>query len=992
MFPPTSLENIVISGSYRSANAELLDKLIVRDCEQILKDNPHLADISSVISKGKFHISAHITSGSRSLIINDIRNAIASLDVDLPDKMKLPTVTIVEQFFPLLAIAIFPKNENQDDIVEISKSLKGKIGSLPHIYSSKLLGKFDKNILISLDDKKIKAYGLPKSKIIKALQNLYLLHPIGAVEGTDTKYFISTRSSNISHRDILDSRLYIDGKKIDIKEIATVATNYEKHSLLTRTDGKSSLMIMTKKAKQGDAIKLSAQIKEMITTYKQQYPYLEFKILNDSSFWIKSRLNVVSANILIGLMLLFFAIWIFISLKIAIVVIIGIPVSFAFGIMGLDITGSSLNTLSMIGVLLSLGMLVDEAIVVSENIHRHTQMGKSVHQACIDGTAEVMPVLFVAMLTTIVAFLPLITLSGGLGAFIKIIPIIVIILVASSFVESFLFLPAHYSMFSKRGNNNKESFRDKMWLRLSRAYERLLRFVLNYKYVFLISFVSLSLFFSYIFIKQSRFILFPEFDAMSINITGKVKQKSLSLASKESKLLEDELLTLLDSLDVNSIHSTIGMRSDGRSKHEMDNSLFTITIYLKPKIADDYFNRVINPVFQFFGKSKDENRTRTKTAKEIGESLENILQTHKNRVGIEELNIKIPQTGVVKSDIAILISASNEDKIKASMEKIKNKMNTLGGVSSIKDDMDYGTLDIVIDINPYGKSIGFTQAIIATRLKKQLITQEISMVTNTENESVDLKLKMLSRKQLDNLENLNIELPESKQLVALKDIAHIAVSQSITIIKKENMEIVFAITADLDKKKMTSKHFYEELRPLLEQIKKDGVSISIKGEAGKNKQVENEMIKSLLFALLGILLIMTWFFGSVWLSLFSLSVIPLSLMGVLLGHMLLDLPLTFSTLLGFVGLTGIIMNDTLIMLSFIKKSSNINDLVKLASMRLRPILLTSITTILGLSTLIFFASGESLLMQPLAVSIGFGLLWATIVNLFYLPVGYALKR
>nr|WP_281166948.1 efflux RND transporter permease subunit [Sulfurimonas hongkongensis] len=149
---------------------------------------------------------------------------------------------------------------------------------------------------------------------------------------------------------------------------------------------------------------------------------------------------------------------------------------------------------------------------------------------------------------------------------------------------------------------------------------------------------------------------------------------------------------------------------------------------------------------------------------------------------------------------------------------------------------------------------------------------------------------------------------------------------------------------------------------------------------------------SLLFALFGILIILTWLFSSIWLSFFALSVIPLSVLGVLLGHKLIGMDISFSSLLGFVGLVGIVINDTLIMLSMLKKSKNIDELLKNSSLRVRPVLLTSITTIVGLSTLIFFASGESTLMQPLAVSIGFGLIYATIINLYYLPILYSFKK
>jgi len=986
MFPPTTLDNIVITGSYRSASAEILDQLIVRDCEKILQENPNLSTISSVISKGSYSISAELISGSKSLIVNDVTSAISSLDNNLPKDMKLPTVSTVERFFPLISLAIFPKEDNRSDIVEISKKLKDEIGTLQHIYKSELIGKFDKSLRVVLDYDKIEAYGLNKSKVVEALEGLYLMYPIGVIKGKEEKFFVSTKSSNISEDEILNSYLSVDGKSLYLKEIATTQIKYEKHSLLTRTDGQNSLMIMTKKAKQGDAIKLSKEIRKILKIYKGNHPHLEFKVLNDSSFWIETRLNVISANILIGLILLFFAIWVFISLNIALVVIIGIPVSFAFGIIGIESTASSLNTLSMIGVLLSLGLLVDEAIVVSENIHRHKLMGKTTHNACVDGTAEVIPVLFVAMFTTVIAFCPLTTLTGALGAFIKIIPIMVIILIVSSFIESFVFLPSHYAILNTKEKTKKVGFRDKVWEKIAKAYKRFLSFLLRFKYIVLIAFVLLTLALSSILVKQSTFILFPEFDAMSINVTGKVKGNSLALTSQESRALEEELILATKSENVSSIHSTIGMKSDGRSQHEMGNNLFTITIYLKPKISDDYFNRVINPIFHIFGKSIEERRTRTQTAKEIEESLKEIFKKYESKANIIKISSEIPQTGVVNADIALQISAQDNQKTKEAIAQLEKQMRKIDGVYNIKNDMDYNDIDLVLDLNSYGKSLGFTQTMLIIELEKYLALNEVSRVTNQE-ELIRFKIKIADKNSIENLENFKLSVIDTQQIVKLKDIAFMQMSRQISTIRKENREKVFTLTASLEKSKITSKPFYKKIKSTLSKLEKDGLKVYIKGEAGKNKQIQQDMIKSLLFTLFAILLILTWFFNSFWLSLFSLSVIPLSVLGVLLGHKLLGLPLTFSTLLGFVGLIGIVMNDTLMMLSFIKNAKTKEELIESASYRIRPILLTSITTILGLTTLIFFASGESLLMQPLAVSIGFGLLWATVINLVFVPVG-----
>lgn len=990
MFPPAALEKIVVSGSYYGSSSEVLDDLIVRDCEEILRDNPALENLETSITKGSYTISAQLKSSySKTLVINDIKSKIDQLDIDLPKNMKMPVVYGVENFFPLMSISVYSTNNSYKKDVKIIKELNEDIKRLEHIYQSEILGKLDKTLRISLYYDKVKAYGLHQNETLKAISELFSIYPIGKIESDTNQYLVSTKTTQLSKQYLEDLSLHVEGKTLQLKDIADISYLYEKHSLTTRTNGKNSIIIMIKKAKEGDSMKLSSEIRELLHSYENTYPHMKFEVLNDSSFWIKSRLNVVSSNIIIGLILLFFAMWIFISLRVSIVVIIGVPVSFAFGIIGLDFFDNGLNTLSMIGVLLSLGLLVDEAIVVSENINRHLSMGKEIKDACIDGTLEVLPALFVALLTTVLAFIPLLFLSGGLGVFVKIIPFMVIILIVSSFIESFVFLPSHYRMLFRWGSGSKKSYKDRMWDILDKLYKNLLIKLIKYKKSAISALVLFLLISSYFMLKNSQFILFPEFDAMSINISGKVPYNSLKYTSEEIKPIEELLLQNLKTHNYASIHTAVGMKTDGRGAHERSNNLFTITINLKPKIADDYFNREINPLFQLFGQWNQEERTRVVSAKQMKQEMQEFLKEYEKAFSLQ---ISIPQTGVTKSDVSLSLSHKDDAVVHQSITKLKEKIATMRGIENIKDDMNYDDISLIIEPNAYAAELGFTQNNLIDILSNYLRSDDISKVSNNEHELLELKLSINNKNSFENFENLHIKIPNKNIEVALRDVVNIVYKKSLSSIKKENMLKIFTLSADLDKSVLNSRAFYKEIEPLLTKMKEDGIIIIIGGEAGKNKQVQNDILLSFVFSFFAILIVLSLFFNSLRLSLFSLSVIPLSVFGVLLGHQIVGLSLTFSSLLGFVGLIGIILNDTLIMIDFIKKATNRDELVLFAAKRLKPIVLTSITTVLGLFTLMFFASGESLLMQPLAVSIGFGLVGATLINLLYIPVAFSILK
>ncbi len=991
MFPPTALDKILLSGYYGSSSNDVLDRLIVQDCENIFKEHPFITNISSTIASGRYHVTGDITQGGKKeQIVSEIENDLKSLEDDLPSDFYLPTVQTVEQFFPLMRISLFSDSTKNEKVIEVARALKDEIKNLEHIYESVLVGKYNRIMQININDKAILAYGLKRKDVYTQIASLYSLFPIGDIISDNEQYFISTKTTDINPKKILEYQIKIDGKIIRLGDIVKLKYRFEKHALLTKTDGVRSLIINVKKAKLGDSIALSKKIKKLLNQYEKTYPMIQFKVLSDSSFWIKKRLNVISSNILIGLILLFVAIWVFISLKIALVVIIGIPVSLSFGIIGLDVIDGSLNTLSMIGVLLSLGLLVDEAIVVSENIHRHKMFGKSTYEACLDGVSEVLPVLFASMLTTVIAFLPLTTLTGGLGLFMQIIPLMVIVLIISSFLESFIFLPLHYLSFGEQFEKANK-IRDIFWSKINLLYQKSLLFLFKNKRLWLSIFVVTVLISTAVLLKNAKFQLFPEFDAMNINISAKVQHNDTKYTTNQTKILEEILLKNLDKHNVASIHTIVGMKTDGRGQHEKAKNRFTITLNLHPKKSDDFFNRVINPYFKLFGEEKG-GASRVLTAKEIRKKVEKLLMQDQRCKDFMELSFDIPQTGVVKSDVVISVSHKDDTKIQSTLLTLKKKMQEIAGVHNIKDDMKFDNSDLNIEITNYGKSLGFTQLTITKALRTYVEIDRLSKIVNDKSEFMELKMGFLDKNSLKTLKNLQLPVKNSNKQVALRDIATLSFTKKTTMVKKEDLQKVYSIQASLDKKVITSRTFYKKFTPLLEELRENGIKITIKGEAEKNAQMKKDIFKSFIFSIFGIILILTWVFKSIRVSIFALSPIPLSILGVLVGHMILGLNLTLSSILGLVGLIGIIVNDTALMLSFIQKAKNQEEIISQATLRLKPILLTSITTLLGFGALIFFASGESLLMQPLAVSIGFGLLWATVVNLFYVPLGYAWRK
>jgi multidrug efflux pump subunit AcrB len=308
------------------------------------------------------------------------------------------------------------------------------------------------------------------------------------------------------------------------------------------------------------------------------------------------------------------------------------------------------------------------------------------------------------------------------------------------------------------------------------------------------------------------------------------------------------------------------------------------------------------------------------------------------------------------------------------------------GVVSISDSMTYGIDEIKLHINHYGESLGIDEATIGKALSNLYLSRKISTTFNREG-LLEIRIQSLQKDSLDTLEDLQIPLSESSS-VALKEVADFETIKAFEKVTKDNGIKNFYLFANIDPKVTTSEEILQELKPILEKIRGDGIHIVQKGEKEKKAELKSDMLSATAVAIMLIMLSMLYLLNSFRETFMLLSVIPFSLLGVMIGHMLLDVNIGMPSLIGMLGLAGVVINDGIIMLVTLKEAKSVEDVYTLAAKRFRPIVLTSITTLVGLSTLIFFPTGQAVIFQPLAIALGFGLAWGTVLNLLYLPVLY----
>ena len=994
IFPPSNLDKITITGGYPGASADILDKMAVKPIEEDLKSVDNISDITSLIRNGMFSISLDIKEGGNTqLVLNDVKDVISNAKRDLPSDMNEPIAKSVIYQFPLLLIAV-SGDVSKDRLLEVSKKLKSKLSDFKDLGTIDIRGDADYEVKIELFNQKIEALDLNRQLVYKAISNISSIFPAGTIKNRGNKIYISSINGEKNIDILKNTLLDIGTKKVRLKDIAKVTYELNTPNTISSFNGKENISLNVTKLESGNAIALSKKIKKLLKEFSKNYKDIDFQIYTDTSLWIRNRINLVTSNIIFGLFLVFISILLSVNWKISLVVAMGIPTSFFIALIVAKELGYSINMLSMLGALLALGMLVDEAIVVAENIYRHLEMGKSPRQAAIDGASEMFPAVLTATATTIFAFLPMLIMSGKLGIFMKILPVMISVLLLSSLFEAFYFLPLHAKeLFSIKKESKKHKI-SPFWSKLHTFYTKILYSLLKNKIVSTVSLILFIIVSTAAILKHTKFEMFPKFDAEQIYISGKVDVNSkLKDTKKLIEPIEKKLLSNMNRNNIGSITSMAGIRFLPDQSFESGEHLFHIFVNLKERAPENFFDKYINPYLSL--EYDNSNMTREKNAfallKDIQESLKE-LKNRKDKNGkpiYSDLSIFVPQTGIVKNDVEIEIIQKDNQDVDYAINKIESALKKIDGLKDVMSDKQEGPQELKLKINKYGQELGFSETYLINSLRGLFLEAEYGKMLG----SIGIIRVTLQDKNKDNnydLKNLSIYTPDGRKKVALKDIADFIYKKSPLVVYKDAGKKVWSITAQTIKGKITTTEVMKKIKPLIEELKKQGYEFIIKGEAKANKQIMVEMSEAAIIAIFLIFISLVLMFNSLILPLITVSVIPLSILGALIGTKIMGINMSLPGVMGIVGLAGVVVNDAIIMLDFIKGSKDINEITNRAVKRLRPIMLTSVTTVLGLLTLIFFASGQALIIQPMAISLGYGVAWATILNLIYVPLMYAI--
>ncbi|XOB62978.1 efflux RND transporter permease subunit [Campylobacterota bacterium DY0563] len=985
IFPSFELDMISIRGSYSGASVDILDRMAVSEIEDNIKNIESIDIITTVISPGSFSIILELKKGFNKYNEADkIKDAVTLVKTNLPSDMDEPTVNVIERSRSLIDITLTSDKYSTDELKPFADRLESQLLGVEGVKKITIYGDSDKFYEILLDDKKIKAMNLNKSTVFDAISTLSYIFPIGKIEG-EKHYYISTFNGAKTAESFSNILLKIGDSNIYLKDIAYISKKYEDSSTLYSFNGKNAISLALEQSETADAIKIVQDIKKLLPQINKSNPDVKISIADDNSERILDRLNIVVSNIILGVILITILVMLLINFRMSFIIAIGIPTSFVIAALYMYLSGYTINMISLVGVLIAIGIVVDDAIVVSENIQQHIEEGYEPKEAAIMGAKEMVKPVTVASITTLFSFLPILMISGTMGEVMKLIPIAVSALVIASLIESFVFLPIHAAHTLKSGAKVTS------WDKANSIYNSIIHFFMNWKKTFLLIFVIVVPISTVLAIKSSKFQMFPKFDASDVKISIKADENTkLEDAFKIVQAIENDIMKNKDKFFVRSIDSVAGFRRDTGNNTENYPYVMYMTVELQKTKDVNFLDKYVTPYLSFY--YDDEGRVRTKKSTQISSELSQFLKDndYKTKYKLNEIVVLERKVGPIKADIKIGLVSNDNEKIINSINTLQNELKGIKGIKSLSNSLKFGVDEVKLKVNAYGEQLGLDEATIGSFLSNMYLSKK-KAVSFDDTDMLDIKIESINKDDYENFKNMEIPLSDGT-FVALNQVVDFNIIKGFEQLIKDDAERNFYIFANVNPEIITANEVLEKLQPTLNKIKENGVKLIFKGEAEKQKSLRNDMLLASGLTVILIMLSMLYLFNSFRETFILMSVIPFSLLGVLLGHKFMGLNLSMPSIIGALGLAGVVINDGIIMMTYLKKAKTLHDVFYRATKRFRPIILTTVTTLIGMSSLIFFPTGQAVIFQPIAIGLGFGLLWGTILNLIYLPVIYSISH
>ncbi|MFC1667140.1 efflux RND transporter permease subunit [Candidatus Omnitrophota bacterium] len=986
IFPNVDFDRVSVTTLYPGATPLDIEKLISVPIEKELKEVDGLKEIRSSSSSGISLVLVKIDPDEqdKKKVVSDIRSAVDRAK-DLPkDIYEDPVVTeITTKQYPIIEVSV-SGDMSEQKLQSYADALQDELEDIKGVARTTKSGYRDREIQVLADPEKMREVYVSFDEIEEALRSRNISVPAGEINTETAEYSIRTTGEFSTPEEVANIiiRANDSGNWLRVKDVAKVKDSFKDADIIYKTLGTRSINLVVMKKRAGDAITIVNKIKKVGERFLKNCPNnLQISYVNDYSFFAKRRLNVLKNNGWASLILVIASVLLFLQRRVALMTVLGIPIAFFTTFIVMGAMGITINLISMFGLIIVLGMLVDDGIIVAENAYRYMEEGVAPREAVIKGTEEVTRAVTTAIFTTIAAFSPLLFMTGIIGKFIRNIPTVLIIALLASLGEALIILPSHLADFVKikydgRGKPVNLS-KDMPWFKaLVRSYTKLVKIAIRRKYRVLSGLVVILLACGFLAFGVIKFIIFPNaginfFFVRAEAPIGTPLQKTNELIAPVEKIVSEISSEEMDAF-VTSVGAIQEDRHDpfaGQASH-----LVQVTVYLTP----------------------EQDRKRS-----VDEIISGVRRKAKNIKGFTSLRFDKPQSGPpVGKAVEAKIRGEDFKTLDIIAAKYMDYLKTIKGTTDVTWDHKPGKEEIRIKVDNERASLaGLSVTQIAKTVRAVFegsIATKIKPIKAEEETDVTVMFPKKSSKDINVFKNILIR-NRFGNLILLKNVAAIEKVPGTTTIHHLNGKRVVTASANVDTDKTTSL----KVNKILEKKFKDlpqrymGYSVKYGGEQEETMDSLMSLLKAFFYASLVIYLILASSFKSLIQPLIIMLAIPFGLIGVVAAFLIHGLPLSFMAILGIVGLNGIVVNDSIVLVDFINKlrrsgMDRFDSIIKAGQMRMRPVLLTTITTVGGLSTVAYGIGGKDPFLVPMALSICWGIAFATMLTLIVIPCIYSI--
>ncbi|PXF63917.1 efflux RND transporter permease subunit [Kangiella spongicola] len=985
-FPSIEFDYINVSVPFRGSTPEEVEQTVSTRIEEAVYDLEGIKQISSTSSEGIGRVTIEVDEGyDVKDLLDQVKSRVDALNT-LPREAEKPIISQSIRRREAISVVI-SGDLPEKDLRRYAEIIQQEIASLPGLSQIETSGVRAYEIAIEFNQSQLNEYNLTLQDVANAVNNRSLDLSAGQVRSERGDILLRLKGQSYTRDEF--TRIPIltreDGTILELGDLAVIRDGFEEESINTRFDGKPSIELEIYRTGTQSTIDVSETVKAFVESKQDSLPTgVSLSVWRDRAKPLEARLSTLVSSAIQGGLLVILLLALFLRPSIAMWVSLGIPIAFAGGMIFMPELGISVNLISLFAFILVLGIVVDDAIVTGENIYNHLNKGASPLNAAIDGTKEVaVPVTF-GVITTMVAFLPLAFMGGGWGVFYSQIPYIVIPVLIFSLVESKLILPAHIGHTKPRREQKKpnkiiqyqQRFAKGFESAILKFYKPILDFVLDRWQLSLVIFLGiLLLVWASISSGLTRFVYFPRIQSEIARVSLKMPEGTpFELTDSYVEKITDAALKLKEKYRndegeslIQHIFSSSGSTWGGGSA---SSNIGRVMVEMMPP------------------ESRDDDITSMQVVSEWRKLIGPLP-------GVETLTFRA-EIGRSGDPIDIQLRGSDITRLNSAAKEVEESLSEISGVFDIADSFSKGKQEIQFKLKPQAETLGLSLSDLARQVRSSYFGVEVQRIQRgREDVRVMLRLAKEERGSLESLNSLLINTPAGGK-IPLSQLAELSYGKSPSSIYRIDRQRTLNITADVDKVnadiEAIKRRIIDEATAIV--AKYPGVSFSLEGEAREQEESNTSLMISLGFVLFAIYILLAIPFKSYVQPFVVMTVIPFGAAMATIGHWIMGMPLSIMSMMGMLALTGVVVNDSLVLVDYINQQrrnhgeSLKNAVLHAGVRRLRPVMLTSLTTFAGLMPLIFEKSTQAQFLIPMAVSLGFGILLSTAVTLVLVPLMY----